>query len=256
MIVLSKRLQAVASMVTPGRRPVDVGCDHGYVPVYLVQAHIASKVLAMDINKGPLARARENIEKWGLSGQIETRLSDGLKNYSPKEADSLIIAGMGGLLIRDILRDGKDRGILDDFHELILSPHSDAHVVRRCLAQWGYEIDREIMLTDAGKYYTVIHAVKGAFGTQADQNRTEGTSDVYSKSLGICRGQQNEDDEMYGGYLIRHKDPVLYQYLIKQLKEREERYGQICSVETPGARAYRPVLEKELEQIKRVLARF
>ena len=61
---------------------------------------------------------------------------------------------------------------------------------------------------------------------------------------------------MYGGYLIRHKDPVLYQYLIKQLKEREERYGQICSVETPGARAYRPVLEKELEQIKRVLARF
>ncbi len=235
MIVLSKRLQAVASMVTPGRRPVDVGCDHGYVPVYLVQAHIASKVLAMDINKGPLARARENIEKWGLSGQIETRLSDGLKNYSPKEADSLIIAGMGGLLIRDILRDGKDRGILDDFHELILSPHSDAHVVRRCLAQWGYEIDREIMLTDAGKYYTVIHAVKDAFGTQADQN---------------------EDDEMYGGYLIRHKDPVLYQYLIKQLKEREERYGQICSVETPGARAYRPVLEKELEQIKRVLARF
>ncbi len=234
MIVLSKRLQAVASMVTPGRCPVDVGCDHGYVSIYLVQAHISPKALAMDINKGPLARARENIEKWGLSGQIEVRLSDGLKNYRPGEADSLIIAGMGGLLIRDILQDGKDRGILDDFKELILSPHSDAPVVRKCLALWGCKIDREIMLTDGGKYYTVIHAVKESQGSE----------------------ETKAEDTIYGGYLIRHKDPVLYQYLTKQLKEREERHRRIRDMETPGAKAYRPVLEEEIERIKRVLARF
>ena len=248
MIVLSKRLQAVASMVTPGKRPADVGCDHGYVPIYLVQSGIAQTVLAMDVNEGPLSRARENIEKYGLSGQINTRLSDGLKNYQRAEANSLIIAGMGGLLIRDILEDAGHRGILEDFDEMILSPHSDGDVVRRALDFWGYTIDREIMLTDGGKYYTVIHSVKAEKAVLARERcPAAGPED---------EADYREQDDMYGGYLIRRKDPVLYQYLTQQLNDRMERYDRIRNLDTPGAKAHLPALEAELGRLKSVLKRF
>ena len=74
---LSKRLQAVADMVTPNKRVADIGCDHGYISIYLCTKKLASKVIAMDVRKGPLERAKNNIEKYGLSDYIETRLSDG-----------------------------------------------------------------------------------------------------------------------------------------------------------------------------------
>ena len=74
-VVLSKRLQALACMVTPGRRVVDVGCDHGFVSIYLVQRGISPRVLAMDVRMGPLSRAKEHIAEAGLGGYIETRLS-------------------------------------------------------------------------------------------------------------------------------------------------------------------------------------
>ena len=102
---LSKRLYAVASLVTEGASVADIGTDHGYVPIYLMKNKIASKVIALDINKGPLERARMHVIGHGLKGQIETRLSDGLKNVKPGEVDTMIAAGMGGGLVIKILND-------------------------------------------------------------------------------------------------------------------------------------------------------
>ena len=100
---LSIRMQAVADMVTPGGRIADIGTDHGYVPIYLVEQNKTDHAIAMDVRKGPLARAGENIVRFGCSDRIETRLSDGLAMLKPGEADTVIIAGMGGLLSIRIL---------------------------------------------------------------------------------------------------------------------------------------------------------
>ena len=100
---LSKRLEAIASMVTPGNRLVDVGCDHGYLPIALVRRQIIPSAIAMDVRSGPLGRAKENIEAYGLNPYIETRLSDGLEALQPGEGDTLSVAGMGGPLIERIL---------------------------------------------------------------------------------------------------------------------------------------------------------
>ena len=93
---LSRRLYAVASLVTEGASVADIGTDHGYIPIYLVQQGIASKVIALDVNGGPLERARMHIIGNNLKGKIETRLSDGLHAVEPGEVDTIVAAGMGG----------------------------------------------------------------------------------------------------------------------------------------------------------------
>ena len=99
---LSLRLTAIAEMVTEGNRLVDVGCDHGYLPVYLVQNKKIPTAIAMDVRKGPLSRAEEHIAQYGLLDYIETRLSDGLEALKSGEGDTLVIAGMGGPLMERI----------------------------------------------------------------------------------------------------------------------------------------------------------
>ena len=103
---LSKRLKTVAAAVTPGHRVADVGTDHGYIPIYLVERGLCPAACAMDVNRGPLARAEEHIRQEGLSDRIGVRLSDGLEKLSPEETDTVVISGMGGELICRILREG------------------------------------------------------------------------------------------------------------------------------------------------------
>ena len=104
---LSKRLSAVAGLVTRGNRLVDVGCDHGYLPVYLYLNHMIPSAIAMDVRPGPLSRAEEHIAQYGLGEYIETRLSDGLAALGTDEGDTLVIAGMGGPLMERILTEGR-----------------------------------------------------------------------------------------------------------------------------------------------------
>ena len=100
-IQISRRLSAVAALVSPGLVLADVGCDHGYIPIYLIQKGQIPRAIAMDINQGPLLRAREHIREWGLEDYIETRLSDGVEALKPGEAQCLVIAGMGGPLMEE-----------------------------------------------------------------------------------------------------------------------------------------------------------
>ena len=103
---LSERMQRLAALVTAGNRLADVGTDHGYIPIALVQEGKIPSALAMDINQGPLARAEAHIRQAGLSTYIKTRLSDGLLELRKDEADTVLAAGMGGMLILRILNGG------------------------------------------------------------------------------------------------------------------------------------------------------
>ena len=128
MIKLSKRMKAVASMVTQGYKLCDVGTDHGYVPISLVTDGTIPEAIAVDINKGPLERANLHIRSCGLEDKITTRLSDGLSAVKEGEAESIIIAGMGGELVIHILTEGD--AVCKKAKELILQPQSDIHKVR------------------------------------------------------------------------------------------------------------------------------
>lgn len=196
--MLSKRLKAVADMVTKGNIVADIGTDHGYVPIYLVKNNISERAYAMDINEGPLKMAAKNIHLEGLSNKITTVLSNGMDGMRDNMAESVIIAGMGGDRIVDILSRGRE---IKGVKELVLSPHKRIDLVRKFLIESGWEIIQENMVVDGGKYYTIIKAVKG-------QN-TEYT-DV---------------ELLYGKYLLETKNQILKQYLQKE----NEKFSKILN---------------------------
>ena len=155
---LSQRLSSVASMVTAGNCLADVGTDHGYVPIYLYERNVIPRAIAMDVNKGPLERAALHIAESGMKDVIETRLSDGLTALRPKEADSIVIAGMGGPLMIRILSAYPE--VTASAKELILQPQSEIAEVRIWLYEQGYEIVEEHMVYEEGKYNPIFKAVK------------------------------------------------------------------------------------------------
>lgn len=198
---LSKRLSAVASMVTEGNRLVDVGCDHGYLPLYLYLNKKIPSAIAMDVRPGPLSRAREHIAEYGLEKYIETRLSDGLLALSPGEGDTLTIAGMGGPLMERILTAKEE--VRESFRELILQPQSDIPHFRRFLREIGWEIVEEEIVLEDGKFYPIMKAVRG-------EARTVPGDMPYTP------------EEAFGGLLLKKRHPVLKLYLKRELRIRNE----------------------------------
>ena len=134
---LSIRLKTVAEAVTPGNRVADIGTDHGYVPIYLVKNNLSPGGIAMDVNKGPLEKAKEHIRAEKLSGKIATRLGNGLAPLEPGETDTVVIAGMGGDLICKILKAKPE--FLIEGKELILQPQSEWFKVRQILKEYRYQ---------------------------------------------------------------------------------------------------------------------
>lgn len=154
MVGLSKRLDAVASLVKPGCVVADIGTDHGYIPVYLYKAGIIKGAVASDVNEGPLSSCKALIEQEGLGEHISVRLSDGLDSLSPNEYDTVIIAGMGGELIAKIL---SRCSCLKDKH-IILNPMTHPELARKFLYDNGYEILNDFIVRDGRHYYSVFDA--------------------------------------------------------------------------------------------------
>ena len=158
-MVLSQRLREAAALLTPGNRLADIGTDHGFVPIFLVEEGTIPSAVAMDVNPGPLQRAREHIKEHGLEDRIRTRLSDGLSALGEKEADTILIAGMGGELSVRILRQGAEA--LREVRELVLQPQSEIAAVRRYLEKSGWRIVKERIVLEDGKYYQMMRCVPG-----------------------------------------------------------------------------------------------
>lgn len=199
MIQLSKRLHMVADMVTKGNRVADIGCDHAHTSIYLVEREISKRIIAMDINRGPLERAKENIKKHQCEDFIEIRLSDGARKLKTGEVDSLLISGMGGALIIHILEDSKE--VIQNLEEMILQPQSEIEDVRKYLHSIGFSIINEDMLIEDGKHYTAIYANKGV--------------ECYRKEL----------EYRYGKILLEKKNEALKEYLI----DRRKKYAKVIA---------------------------
>lgn len=266
-VILSARMRALTEMVTPGSRVCDVGCDHGFVSVYLVQQGISPWVLAMDVRQGPLSRAQEHIRQQGLEAYIETRLSDGLTAMEAGEADTLICAGMGGRLMQRILTEGREKA--QAMRELILQPQSELPAFRAFLRREGYVTVAENMIYEEGKYYPMMKvAPPGSYAEDAGDAESSGNvgspgSIGNAEEAGIASGgrQRAEVSELetacsleqrlwdhFGRLLLAQRHPVLEQYLLSAGENSRQILERLYHNASGGSRTAERIRELEEEQ--------
>ena len=204
---MTPRLLAVANMVDSAGCVADIGTDHAYVPVYLILNDMAKTALAMDINEGPIGRAEENIKRFSLSDKIKTRLSDGLAQLTDNEADTVIVAGMGGILINNIIEASKGR--LSSVKKYVLQPMTAIEETRRYLAENGFEIVDEVLAKEDEKIYTIISATPGEMKIE------------------------NEINYYIGEHLIKKQDKILPEYIKGKIYEFEKAVTSMKNAQNP-----------------------
>lgn len=233
MVQLSKRLQAVAGLAGEAEVVADVGTDHGYIPLYLVGFGKAKRAIAMDVNEGPLLRAREHIRQYHMEGRIETRLSDGLDALRPGEAQAIVVAGMGGALMMRILSEGER--VARAAKRLVLQPQSELPAFRRFLALHGYRITDEEMVYEDGKFYSMMAA---KWTQEGDREALQAMA---------------EADYKYGPLLLKRNHPVLRLYLLRQKEQKQGILQKLGQNARQDVKVRRAQLEGELEEIEALL---
>lgn len=186
----------MADLLGEGHCLADVGTDHGYLPIHLIQSGRMERAIALDVRTGPLMRAQEHIVQQGLIEKIETRLSDGVEALQPGEADCMAAAGMGGSLIIHILQKGSR--VTASMKACVLQPQSEIARVRDYLWAHNYQIEAEELVLEDGKYYPMMRVLPGS-----------------SQKIG---SEEYEVFAKYGPCLLSSRHPVL-----KQLVEKEYR---------------------------------
>ena len=190
---LTDRLLKIADLVTKGKKIADIGTDHGYIPVYLLnKGHVDFAILA-DVNKGPLENARSEVRHNNLTDKVDLRLGSGIEVLNENEVDEVIIAGMGGILISELLEAKKS--VAHNLDKLILQPMQAQDELRKYLLNNGYEILDEVLVKEDFRIYEIIVA-------------------KYTSKNTVV------DDEIYyevGTKLIENKDPLLNEFIDKKI---------------------------------------
>lgn len=256
---ISDRLKKVANCVKKDSFVADIGCDHAYTAIYLIKNNIAKKVIAMDVNKGPLEKAKTNISNNGLEEYIDTRLSDGGKELQKGEVDTILISGMGGRLTNRILEDSLE--IVKECNQLVLQPQSEIHLVREYINSIGFYIEYEDMFVDEGKYYVIINALREYnapieninISTNIDKdNKINNYKNNDEKNITTLDSDNLELYYMYGEYLLKNKNTTLYEFLKNKLFKKEQILNNLLSNEKTAINNASRIdeISKELQLIR------
>lgn len=224
---LSMRLSAIRDMVPKGSVVADIGTDHGYIPVSLIENNISKKVIGTDVSRGSLDKIIALVKSLDLESKIETRLGNGLDVLKPYEVDSLIIAGMGGILIKDILERNKD--IVQSINNFIFQPMVGAKELRQYLIGNNFKILDENLVLEEGKYYEIIFA-------RREKSYIE--KDIYYDISKI---------------LLEKKHPLLGSFIQYKIDKLEKIINDIKLVGTERSREKHRKLERLLKDYKEVL---
>lgn len=222
-VKLDSRLSAVASLVREGSTVADIGTDHAYLLAYLLQEGKIKKGIAADLRKGPLENARKTLVDSGVENNVRLLLSDGLDEINEGECEDIVIAGMGGILIKEILE--RTPWVFDKKIHIIAQPMTHAEVLRKFLIENGFEIRREVAATDGKRNYCVISA-------QYD---------------GVCR--KAEGWYTYVGELTKNGDAVSRAYIDKVITAL---YKKLCALKNAGVEDSDNI-EETLHMIKQKL---
>ena len=201
-IKLSQRLKMIADHVSQNARLADIGSDHAYLPAYLVQSGQIDFAVAGEVVEGPFQIAKQHVIELGLHNKIDVRLANGLAVIQEKDQiDTIVIAGMGGILISEILAAGLDK--LSSVKRLILQPNNHEDTLRSWLVEQCLVIKEEQILLEAGKFYEIIIA-------EATDGSVSKTQDLSVTEL------------MFGPKLSAEKSPVFRKKWQKELKTLEK----------------------------------
>lgn len=195
MINISNRLKTVASFVLEDNKTkslIDVGCDHALLDIYLLQNNDKLKIVASDINKGPLDKAKENITKYSFLDKIELILSDGISKIN-ESIDTVVISGMGKDTILEILTNDKEK--ITNVEKLVISSNNKFPSLRQDICALGFIIDKEKIVYEDGKFYIIMRFIKG--------------NTNYS-----------EKETYFGPYLLQNKDSLFKKYYTYLLEEK------------------------------------
>lgn len=196
-IKLDSRLSAVADFVREGKTVADIGTDHAYLLAYLLQQGIIKKGIAADLRKGPLENARKTLIESDQLEKVNLVLSDGLDELKKGECEDIVIAGMGGILIKEILE--RTPWVFDESIHIIAQPMTHAEVLRRFFLENGFKILEESSATDGKRYYCIISAQYDGIKRDAEEWYT------------------------YVGELIKNSDNVSQTYIEKTLATLEKK---------------------------------
>jgi tRNA (adenine22-N1)-methyltransferase len=205
---LTGRLKLIAEKVPYCEIVSDIGTDHAYLPIYLVEKKVCKKAIASDVKVGPVNVAMENVRKAGLDRIIDTRMGNGLEKIYLDEADTIVIAGMGGILIKDILV--KEFEKAKSAKALILQPMNAIEILREWLYENKFYIYDEELVNEGEKIYVVISAKWNGENTPHE-----------------------EIDYYIGRKLIEKRDPLLVSYITKRLRQLK---GIVKEIEASGTR--------------------
>ncbi len=221
MIKIDTRLSMVASLVREGARVADIGTDHAYLLTYLIQNEICPFGIAADLRKGPLDNAKQTVIAEGVADKVELILSDGLENIKENSCDDIVLAGMGGNLIADIL--SKAQWIKNENINIVAQPMTHAEVLRQFFIDNGFEITKEKTATDGRHYYVAMSA------------RYNGNV----KRRGISY--------IYTGCLFENTDPITYNYINKMLTTLKKKHNALLSAGKQNADNLGEII-KEIEE--------
>lgn len=216
-IALTPRLLAAAEMVPPGARTADVGTDHGYLAVWLRQKGICETVIASDIRPGPLEAARASLSRYGVTG-VDLRLCAGLEDIRPEEADAVVIAGMSGETMRDILADAAWdwRG-----KRLILQPMTKRAEILAWLYGHGLRVREERLVREGERLYWVLAAEAG----EAPMPRPAHLEAGFTETEYALRLRRRLEKALAGLRRARQKDEAEEERLLALLEDMKDAYG-------------------------------
>jgi len=244
---LSARLQCLAQAVPEGARVVDVGCDHAFLIIALVNAGRVQYAVGTDVAEGPHASAHTNVREAGLTDQISVRRGDGLATIVPGEVNTAIIAGMGGFVMANILRNAED--VVGKLRRVILQPMNAAHQVRRYLYESGFVLVDEQICEDDGRLYEVIVADKTTVGEPHQAARSDHAYDPFLKDA-----QSFEFALAFGPLALTRMRPYFVTWLERAVGHWRDILVQMSASEAKESAARRASLYARIERAEASLA--
>lgn len=231
-MTLSIRLEAILEEIPFSGCLADIGTDHGYLPIEAIRRGKCHRAIASDVRPGPLKNCREHVADAGLSEKIEIRMGSGLETLTKKEADTVVIAGMGGDLIAQLLKTSfvKDPEVLENVRCLIVQPQSEWHKVRHALKDLGFKITSEKLTVDRDKTYWMLVCEHG--------------EEIYDRDF----------QYQWGRLLAVSKDPMWVSHLTWQKEMREEVLQSLKDADSPAAVTRKKILRFEIEEIEEALS--
>ncbi len=226
---LTNRLLKIASLVTPNKRLADIGTDHGYIPVYLLNKKIINFAILADIKRGPLENARKEVNRNKLEDKVSLRLGSGIEVLKKGEVDEIIIAGMGGILIGELLEANKE--VAHEAEKLILQPMQAQEELRKYLLNNGYEILDECLEKEDFRLYEIIV-------TKYTGKNTKVEDDIYYE---------------VGKKLLENKDELLNEFIDNKIKKYNNIVEKLGNKESDAILSRRNSANEKIEKLKNLI---